>query len=222
MIDRAASNPPVTSNNLDSSDSKQSNGGDDDGDDDDDTEDTAAVAAVAAGTAAALEATSDADSAPKKKTKDKKRRASFSGSSVGTMSVIEAETKAMFAMSKSTSEARLKHTKQHDKAMLLLEERKLRLQEEEAKRIRESTDWDSKSKELDYKFQLLTKYHKMKKVGMNDDQILSLVPELQRVIDSLNKKPAAKRPREEPESIDSDDDLDVIDSPAKRTRSHDK
>ena len=89
------------------------------------------------------------------------------------MSVLDAEIKAMFATSKSTSEARLKHTKQHDKAMLLLEERKLRLQEEEAKRIR-------KSKELDCKFQLLMKHHKMKKVGMNEDQILGLVPELQR------------------------------------------
>ena len=96
------------------------------------------------------------------------------------MSVLDAEIKAMFATSKSTSEARLKHTKQHDKAMLLLEEQKLRLQEEEAKRIRESTDWDSKSKELDCKFQLLMKHHKMKKVGMNEDQILGLVPELQR------------------------------------------
>jgi hypothetical protein len=72
MIDRAASNPPVTSNNLDSSDGEESNGGDDDGDDDDD-EDASAVEAVAAGTAAAAEATSDANSAPKKKMKDKKR-----------------------------------------------------------------------------------------------------------------------------------------------------
>ena len=201
MIDRAGTNPVVTSENLG------------DSDDDDEDEDDADVGSESSSIPKVItQSTTDKPASDRKmtvaekKALDKKKRASYSGgSTVGSVSVIDVETKQMFANAKSSSADRIKQAADHhqdlvahQREMKELEERKVVLQENAAKVV----DWSQKTAETTYKYNLYLKYKSMSEDGWPDEMILDLMPELEAVIkaksvvqtvDSPVKPPAKKK-----------------------------
>ena len=218
MIDRAGTNPLVTGENSDDSD-------DNDVDDDDDvgSESSSIPKTI---TQQTTEKMANDDSAKKmtvaeKKDADKKKRASCSGDSLaGSVSVIDVETKEMFANAKSSSANRLKQTAvhhwdllAHQREMKALEERKVVLQENAANAI----NWSEKMADATHKCELHLKCKSMSEDGWPDDMIPELMPELAAVIKSKSTK--VKRPSESPAKPAAKSRNDNDDSPAKRTQS---
>jgi len=157
-----------------------------------------------------------------KKAADKKKRASCSGGSLaGSVSVIDIETKEMFANVKSSSADRLKQTAAHHRDLLAhqremksLEERKVVLQENTAKAV----NWSEMTAKTTCKCELHLKHKSMSEDGWPDKMILDLMHELAAVIKA--KSATAKRPAESPaKPAANSNDNNNDDSPAKRTRS---
>jgi len=218
MIDRAGTNPVVTSENLDDSDDEEAD------DDDDAGSESSSIPQTI--TQSTKDNTVIDDSAKKmtvaeKKAADKKKRASCSGGSLaGSVSVIDVETKEMFANAKSSSADRLKQTAAHhwdllahQQEMKALEERKVVLQENAAKAI----NWSEMTAKTTYKYDLYLKHKSMSEDGWPDEMILDLMPELAAVIKAKSAK--AKRPAESPAKPAAKSRNNNNDSPSKRTRS---
>ena len=193
-MDRASSNPKVTSGDLDSSSGSDASGNDSgeepveeaaadanngatDVPNDEPNDESEAVASTP------VPASVTTKNPPKKKGKQASSRAPSPSSN----SVIDQDTVSMFGVAKSSSEARLKLMADQHKETMDIERRKVTLEEQRAAAM----DWSAKREQLAYKSELYDKYAKLQADGLDDDTIVSMFPEVQFVIDA--KK--AKKPR---------------------------
>jgi len=166
MIDRAGSNPAVTSNDLDKSDDE----------DEDDKEDNDAHDGKkeTAGKATSAKASSVCSKSP-----------------AGSLSVINSETKEMFSLvTSSLADCMKLMTEQHVEVMAI-DNRKLKLQEDRANSI----DWAAKREEVSHKHELHKKHNQMKADGNTDKFILPVLPRAKQVIDTMAKTKKTASPR---------------------------
>ena len=112
-----------------------------------------------------------------------------SQSPVGSISVIDSDTKEMFSLATSSSADRIKLMTQQHAEVMSIEKQKLELLKAKA----DSIDWASQREEVSLQFELYEKCNKMKDDGKSDEFILMVLPQAKRIIDAIAKTESPKR-----------------------------
>jgi hypothetical protein len=111
---------------------------------------------------------------------------------------MDDNTVAMLAEGNKMSKEKMVELARHNRQVEQMEQEKLQLEKrkEEREGIRldldrekfKAMEWKGKSDELDYKMKLVRDYQDLVKSGMTNEQIVTMFPEMEKVIEALSTK----------------------------------